>query len=166
MFDGLLTDTENNAIVMELLFELATWHALAKLRLHTESTLHALESSTTRLGTALRKFVSTTCEQFETRNLPSEDAARGRRKAALRSKKKATIPRKKATTKGKRKERSPKKDRRRHFGFSCYKPHSLADYAKAIRMFGTTDSYSTQTVCYSIFFVLRFTYIYPILGGA
>jgi len=38
VFDGLL-DPCNNVIVMDLLFELATWHALAKLRLHTESTV-------------------------------------------------------------------------------------------------------------------------------
>jgi len=46
---------------MDLLFELATWHGLAKLRLHTESTVQALENSTTRLGIALRKFQSKTC---------------------------------------------------------------------------------------------------------
>jgi hypothetical protein len=45
VFDGLL-DFRNNAIVMDLLFELATWHAFAKLRLHTESTICALETST------------------------------------------------------------------------------------------------------------------------
>ena len=67
---------------MDLLFELATWHALAKLHLHTESTVIALENSTTRLGIALRKFQSTICAEFETRDLPSEEAARGRRKAA------------------------------------------------------------------------------------
>jgi len=163
VFDGLL-DTENNAIVMELLFELATWHALAKLRLHTESTLRALEGSTTRLGTALRKFASTTCEKFETRDLPSEEAARGRRKAATRSKKKTTTASKKAKTKGKKRQRTPNLEARlRRFGLSSYKPHALPDYAKTIRILGTTDSYSTQTV--HTFFVLLFTYIHPILGG-
>jgi hypothetical protein len=81
VFDGLF-EPHNNAIIMDLLFELATWHALAKLRLHTESTVCALETSTTRLGTALRKFQSTICAEFVTRDLPSEEAARGRRKAA------------------------------------------------------------------------------------
>ena len=76
VFDGLF-EPHNNTIIMDLLFELATWHALAKLRLHTESTVCALETSTTRLGTALRKFQSTICAEFETRDLPSEEAARG-----------------------------------------------------------------------------------------
>ena len=65
VFDGLLND-EDHATVLDLLFELATWHALAKLHLHTDSTLQSLEGSTTRLGQALRKFASTTCEKFDT----------------------------------------------------------------------------------------------------
>lgn len=74
VFDGLF-DFRHNVIIMDLLFELATWHAFAKLRLHTESTVSALETSTTRLGTALRKFHSTTCAEFVTQDLPSEEAA-------------------------------------------------------------------------------------------
>ena len=133
---------------MDLLFELATWHGLAKLRLHTESTLRALESSTTRLGIALRKFQLTTCAEFETRNLPSEEAARGRRKAAKaklqptkqQSKSKAKVPK----LKGKEKVSSTL----RAFGLSNYKTHALADYPSMIREFGTTDGYSTQNVSF------------------
>lgn len=128
---------------MDLLFELATWHALAKLRLHTESTVIALENSTTRLGIALRKFQSTICAEFETRDLPSEEAARGRRKAA-KVKVKPPMPSKE---KGKEKKKGKgKKSTRRTFNFSCYKPHSLGDYAKTIRLLGTSDGYSTQIV--------------------
>ena len=146
VFDGLF-EPHNNAIIMDLLFELSTWHALAKLRLHTESTLYALETSMTRLGIALRKFQSTICAEFETRDLPSEEAARGRRKAA-KAKAKPPMP-----LKGKGKEREAPKEKERKkkstlrtFNFSCYKPHSLGDYAKTIRMLGTSDGYSTQTV--------------------
>ena len=78
----MLLDTKNNEIVLDLLFELATWHALAKLRLHTESTVSELEHSTTRLGRVLCIFARSTCEDFVTVDLPSEEAARGRRKAA------------------------------------------------------------------------------------
>jgi len=66
VFDGLFFEHHNNTLVMDLLFELATWHAFAKLRLHAESTVRALETSTTRLGTALRKFQSTICTEFVT----------------------------------------------------------------------------------------------------
>jgi hypothetical protein len=49
VFKGLLPG-EHNEILLDLLFELAMWHALGKLRLHTETTLHFLDNSTTRLG--------------------------------------------------------------------------------------------------------------------
>lgn len=74
MFDGLL-EKKHNDIISDLLFGLATWHALAKLRLHTESTIQSLENSTTRLGKVLRKFQSVTCAAFATVDLPTEEAA-------------------------------------------------------------------------------------------
>lgn len=145
VFDRLF-EPHNNTIVMDLLFELATWHALAKLRLHTESTVCALETSTTRLGAALRRFQSTICEEFVTRELPSEEAARGRRSAA-KAKLKPQKP-----SKGKEPETSTRKKKKdstlRRFNLSCYKPHSLGDYAKTIRLLGASDGYSTQTVSF------------------
>jgi hypothetical protein len=127
---------------MDLLFELSTWHGLAKLRLHTESTVRALENSTTRLGIILRKFQSTTCAEFATQDLPSEEAARGRRKAA---KVKLQTTMQKQSSKGKQKATSSD-SKLCSFGLSNYKTHALPDYAKTIREFGTTDGYSTQNV--------------------
>ena len=166
---------------MDLLFELATWHALAKLRLHTESTICALETSTTRLGSALRKFQSTICAEFETRDLPSEEAARGRRKAAKAKAKPASSKGKGKQTEAKAKPASSKKGKEteapmgkrkkkstlRFFSLSCYKPHSLGDYAKTIRLFGTSDGYSTQIVCI-LKIALAFTNSqnFHMLGGA
>ncbi len=54
-FEGLLPD-KHNVILMDLLFILAHWHALAKLRQHTELTLKVLESVTTQLGKSLKIF--------------------------------------------------------------------------------------------------------------
>jgi hypothetical protein len=151
VFEGLLPEPHNK-IVHGLLFELATWHGLAKLRLHTESTITALETSTTRLGIALRKFSSTTCEAYETRDLPSEESARGRRKAALSAK-----------TMGTPKDASAKKkNHKRMFNLSSYKPHSLPDYTTSIRMYGTTDNYTTQAVRICIWdfkFVINLFYL-------
>lgn len=76
---------------MDLLFELVTWHSLAKLHLHTTSTLDALENSTTRLGSTIWKFTSTTCKDYVTTELASEEAARGCCKAAKAKKKKAKL---------------------------------------------------------------------------
>lgn len=93
-----------------------------------------------RLGATLRKFASTTSEAYETRDLPSEESARGRRKAALSAKKK-----------GLQKNTSTKKSsNKRMFNLSSYKLHSLPDYATSIRMYGTTDNYTTQAVCVAI----------------
>lgn len=144
-FDGLLDD-KNNTILMDLLFELATWHSLAKLRLHTESTLDALENLTTRLGIVLRKFESVTCTDFETSELPTEEAARGRRKAAEAKKKGQANSSTSEKTKGKRKAAATNTTRQRQFALSTYKLHCLADYPKAIRTFGTTDGLSSQIV--------------------
>ncbi|KAH9169480.1 hypothetical protein EDB89DRAFT_2098737, partial [Lactarius sanguifluus] len=139
-FGGLLDD-KNNEVILDLLFELATWHALAKLRLHTESTVCELELSTTRLGRILRKFAKTTCEEFITFDLPSEEAARGRRKAA-RATKNPTGSNPQTTSKGKQKARQRKP---RKFNMCTYKMHALGDYARCIRLFGASDGYSTQT---------------------
>lgn len=145
VFDGLFDSTgSNNTIILDLLFELSTWHGLAKLRLHTESTVRSLENSTTRLGIALRKFQSTTCAEFVTHDLPSEEAARGRRKAAKAKLKPTT-----QNLKSKGKQKATDTDSRfRSFNLSNYKTHALADYPKTIRELGTTDSYSTQNVSY------------------
>ena len=143
MFDGLLPP-EHNQIVLNLLFELATWHSLAKLRLHTDSTLTALEASTNRLGSQLRKFASVTCEAFETRELPSEEAQRGRRQAALAKKKDTTGQ----PVSKKRRVTTTQGAQRRVFSLNTYKLHALGDYANTIRRFGTADGYSTQLVLY------------------
>lgn len=131
---------------MDLLFELATWHSLAKLRLHTDSTLDALENSTTRLGAVLRKFESITCADFSTSELPSEEAARGRRKASKAKKKGEGNVLMSEKRKGKQRAASTGPARRRNFALSTYKLHCLADYPAAIRKFGTTDGLSSQIV--------------------
>lgn len=131
MFDELLPP-EHNETVTTLLFELATWHGLAKLRLHTDTTLGFLDTSTTRLGKNLRRFATHTSAQFKTVELPRDETARRRRAALLDPKNRD------AAEKG----RKPTK-----FNLSTYKLHALGDYANTIRRFGTTDNYSTQTVC-------------------
>ena len=79
MFENLLPSPCNEA-VLDLLFVLATWHAYAKLRLHTETTLGFFEKMTTILGREIRNFKDLTGNMYETRELPQETTARGRRK--------------------------------------------------------------------------------------
>ena len=119
-----------------LLFELCTWHALAKLRMHTETTIRDLEHSTRRLGFIVRDFKRTICAEYQTKELPADNAPRGRHKAAL-----TQLPsqlNKQAGTK-------PKKQ----FNLTTYKWHALADYPTAIRRFGPTDGYTTEVVRHS-----------------
>jgi hypothetical protein len=71
---------------MDLLFMLCTWHACAKLRLHTSSTLQILKNTTKALGKQIRYWVKKTCSAFETRELPKEESARHRRRATAASK--------------------------------------------------------------------------------
>lgn len=54
-FDGLLPEPQNEAI-LRLLFVCANWHALSKLRIHTDDTLELLECATTELGNEMRNF--------------------------------------------------------------------------------------------------------------
>lgn len=54
---------------------------LAKLKLHTDTTVTRLGTVTTTLRRLLRRFKRAVCPEFATKELPSEEAARGRRQA-------------------------------------------------------------------------------------
>lgn len=111
---------------MKLLFILAEWHGLAKLRMHTENTLAILRNTTVLLGDALRMFKDKTCSAFSTRELAREALARTRR-----------------STNG-----DPANSGRRGktLNLNTAKLHFLGDYASTIPEYGTAESYSTETV--------------------
>jgi hypothetical protein len=113
---------------MKLLFTMAHWHGLAKLRLHTDYTLDTLDNLTTILGNQLRDFAENICPKYQTQELPREVGARDRRRAKNKS----------SDTAGGRKGKQ--------FNLNTYKFHSLGDYVKTIRTYGTTDSYTTELV--------------------
>ena len=75
VFDCLLPKDDND-VVLDLLFLLATFHAYVKLRLHTESTVESLEIVTTALCQALQQFSTDVCSRYNTKELPREVAAR------------------------------------------------------------------------------------------
>jgi hypothetical protein len=121
-----------NSDILDLLFTLAEWHSLVKLKLHTDSTVPLLGTATKEVGRLLRRFKRVTCARWNTKELPSEAAAHGRRQA------------KKAANSGKGKARANTAPNKKEFSLSTYKLHSLSDYVSSILWFGTTDSYSTQ----------------------
>jgi hypothetical protein len=145
--DGLLPEPYNTDILM-LLFTFAEWHSLAKLKMHTDSSVSLLGLATTEIGRLLRRFKNVTCPNFDTHELPSEEAARGRRQA-----KQAAAGKGKGQGKGKGKRKAPAAaaapagpKNKKEFSLLTYKLHALGDYVASILWFGTTDSYSTQPV--------------------
>ncbi|KAJ3522680.1 hypothetical protein NMY22_g11782 [Coprinellus aureogranulatus] len=69
-FHGLLPEGLD-ALVSDLLYVNARWHALAKLRMHTEATLILLEKATSELGDRFRGFIQAV-EEIETVETPAE----------------------------------------------------------------------------------------------
>ncbi len=134
-FDGLLPDSKDNSIVIDTLFISATWHAFAKARMHTDSTVQVLRAVTSLLGHQLRLFSSKVCPNFRTKETPSEMAARVRRLIRMTRKKAAAA----STTGGIYKSVKA-------FNLFMYKHHSLGNYQWTIPRFRTIDSYSTQIV--------------------
>ena len=136
VFAGLLPDPYNLQ-VQHLLFVLCHWHGLAKLCLHTDKTLDVFDKVTRDLGSCIRHFVSDVCPCFGTKELPCEAEARRQRQAQQDS---TRLNQPQGATSGQR----PKV-----LNLQTYKLHALADYPSQIRMYGTTDSYSTQSVCFT-----------------
>lgn len=119
---------------MKLLYRLAEWHALAKLRMHRECTLDLLDNLTQEFGGLIRHFRDTTCSDYATVELPRESATRRRHQST--NQQTGVI------------STSLSHERRvKTLNLSTVKLHFMGDYVTHIRRFGTTDSYSTQLVC-------------------
>ena len=80
-FKGLLPH-KHDTIVQGLLFRLCEWHALAKLRLHTDTSLELLGQSLRQLSAQIRRFQSCMCATFQTVKLPNEVAQQQRQEVA------------------------------------------------------------------------------------
>jgi hypothetical protein len=132
--EGLLRE-EHNKIVLDLAFDLATWHAYAKLRKHTDHTLASFRSQTKELGRQLRVFVNKVCSAYNTKPLPKEEAARVRRRATNVQKGDSAS----------QKNQGGDSNVRR-FNMATYKIHALGDYVDQIVRFGPTDCFTTQHV--------------------
>ncbi|KAF6756915.1 hypothetical protein DFP72DRAFT_1066293 [Ephemerocybe angulata] len=148
VFEGLFPG-EHDARIQDLLFIMAHWHSLAKLRMHTDYTLDLLDSWTMILGDASRDFVATTCAAIKTCELKKEYEARKRRQAKAEAKtgKESGKPegRGEAGSTVAPLANAPSDSRRlKTWNIQTPKFHSLGDVVGYIRQFGTTDSYSTQ----------------------
>ena len=143
VLEGILPE-EHNKILLDLAFDMATWHAYAKLRSHTAHTIKSLRSQTKELGTLLRRYTNKVCPGYKTKQLPGEAASSYRRKAA-KGKKAPLTPKQAGASKVT--SDSHEGPGFKQFNLKTYKIHALGDYADHIEKFGPTDCFSTQQVC-------------------
>ncbi|PPQ93473.1 hypothetical protein CVT25_008490 [Psilocybe cyanescens] len=136
VFEGLLPSKED-ALLQDLLFRLCTWHTYAKLHLHTTSTLSGLKATTWWLGKELCHFVNDVCSQYNTKELPTKEAARTRK--AVNKIKKGHL-----TTPAGNGKKLPAKSLPKMLNLFTYKLHALGDYVATIWWLGPLDGYSTQ----------------------
>ena len=126
---------------MKLLFLLCHWHGLAKLHMHTEDMLRLMESVTVMLGNHLCTFTNETCAAFSTKELHHEAEARTRHQARETLLKQGVLSCQPNNTYA-----STRKAKA--LNLQTYKLHALGDYVEQIWTYGTTDSYSMQSVSY------------------
>ncbi|KZT37964.1 hypothetical protein SISSUDRAFT_1129151 [Sistotremastrum suecicum HHB10207 ss-3] len=142
VFKGLFPEPHDTAI-SRFLFALVDWHSLAKLRLHTTTTLSDLESATRVLGQAFRYFADVTSPGFQTVETPAETEARISR----------TLKRIQRQTQARSQTQHTQGSnlidtavtKRKPVEYTLLRPklHFLGDYPRTIRLCGTVDSYTS-----------------------
>jgi hypothetical protein len=149
VFEGLLALPCTNEFVLDLLFIMATWPTYAKLRLHTTGSLEAFKATRQELGQALRLFNSDVCRLYTTRELPRETAARERREARAVQKaiEQGQLPPAKSIDSTQKAVAFP---------MNTFKLHGTTHLPEDICVYGTSDNYSTHTVC-SLEFIIMFS---------
>lgn len=132
VFEGLFPE-DHDVVVQSLLYKFSQWHALAKLRMHSETTLSTLDKTFKHLSSQLRKFWDVTCASFTTLELPKEKAAHDHKAAHEHSGSNNS-----GVGSGGRKAKK--------FNLNTYKFHAMGDYLQSIQLFGTIDSFTSQIV--------------------
>jgi hypothetical protein len=110
-----------------LIYNIADLHSLAKLFMHTESTLDCLQGAIKRVGESIRWFANKVCLNIEAFETPKE-AEKRRRRAAKEG------------------HSTPREKQKKDFGLEKIKLHAIGDYVEQVRLLGTLDNYSTQPV--------------------
>ena len=135
--------------------------------MHTDATLDLLRQTTVELGDCLREFKKKVCPRYKTEELPKEKDARKRRSQKASSKQPVPAgqgsssaqagPSTQATSSAQAvsfaggEENNPTGKlaaKEKMFNLDTIKIYFLGDYVDAIKEVGTTDSYSTETVCH------------------
>lgn len=132
-FEGLFPEPDNTH-VMRLLYTMAYWHSLAKMRMHTESSVCLLDNAHTAMATHLRHFEKIVCPRYTTKETQKEYAKRVRTETKRTTK--TTVETNTRATGRKTKS----------FNLSTVKTHLLGYYPSYIRTYGTMDLLSTLRV--------------------
>ena len=168
-FEDLL-DEPHNKQVMGLLYQTTEWHALAKSRMHTDSTLEHLHYLTKEFGHLMWQFRDQTCSKFDTIELPHEVATQSRwhhggptkisskgpkcdapgGPSSTSSHKVVPSPNTTSSHKGETTQATSlsilSSCKLRIMNLLTTKFHFLGDYVWTIQQFGCTDSFSTQII--------------------
>ncbi|KAJ3991076.1 hypothetical protein F5050DRAFT_1555962, partial [Lentinula boryana] len=137
VFEGLFED-EHSDWLSKLLYQLAEWHALAKLCLHSEAMLEWLETTTKEVGIMMWAFRDKSASRFDTVEIPHEQDARARHQANALSQQPQSQMQVPSANQATRKTQT--------LNLFTYKFHAMGDYVSFIHLFGTTDNYSMQIV--------------------
>lgn len=141
--------------------------------MHTDQTLDIFDETTVQIGAQFRAFNNKTCPAFDTRELPRETRSRQCRQAKKAAANQRSITAAGATvstTEDAATSQTPlshpstsaiasttrRGPRQKKFNLHTYKHHSLGDYPKTIRQYGTTDSYSTEPVSHGCWWRNRY----------
>ncbi|KAG2056709.1 hypothetical protein BDR06DRAFT_1039209 [Suillus hirtellus] len=145
VFKGLFP-ADHDEIIQLLLYRFAQWHALTKLRMHSESTLSVLDKTFKCLTHQLHKFQKFTCNTFTTMELPKERAAHKHK--ATHQCLTSDIP-----------DAGGGGQRTKKFNMNTYKFHTIGDYLQTIQLFGMIDSFTSQIVCEHPFHIFHLNLI-------
>jgi hypothetical protein len=130
VFEGLLGEPFNS-YVLDALYVLCFWHSLAKMRVHTESTLVIFKDATVALGWYVRRLATAIDSHFDVKESQREFNAR---------KKRADKAQAAGATAG------PDRREGKKLNLNTTKFHTLGYYTHYIRRHGTSDGTSTQIV--------------------
>lgn len=147
-FEGLFPEDQDD-VVQDLLFDVASWHSLAKMQAHTEQlddadqtttdfpgTLNSQIAAHAHMGNSIR-CLEQMSDKMETRELPSE----------VNRRKRAALLRRKA--KGHTSDSGPSGPRIKKLSMATAKLHATGHYPDNTRDFGTYENLSTQVVSLS-----------------
>ncbi|KAF7971982.1 hypothetical protein HWV62_19325 [Athelia sp. TMB] len=98
-----------------------------------------LDNITTAFGQHMRRFAEDTCSAFDTFETDKEHGARVRAETARHKKRGQN-----ATGQGASMPAGTSGKRRKGYNLMTSKLHALGDYVQQIKLFGTTDSFTTQ----------------------